>query len=288
MNTETFVIDIKSAEAFQQQVIEESSRRVVVVDFWAEWCQPCQILVPLLTDIAHQYQGSILLAKVNSDENQQLAMQMGIKSLPTVMIFKEGKVVDSFMGVQSESDIKAMIDKHVDNPAKQGLEQARQLLANKQPQQALELLKALNQQYPENTDILIAIAQAYLDNDDHRLCQELLDALPDKLKEDETLRNIRSQLELAASVAQLPDLSEIEKELEKDPENIDLLIKKANLYMARKEYQTAMETLLLAIKKDPGYNDGAARKNLLQIFSILGNADADVRKYRNKLFSLLN
>jgi len=283
-----FVVEIDSPESFQENVIAKSSQLPIVVDFWAEWCQPCQVLVPLLTDITQQYNGAFILAKVNSDNHQELAMQLGVKSLPTVMIFKDGQVVDTFTGALPEGEIKAIIDKHLSNPVDNAIDQALILADQGDSEASLELLKQLNKDYPENYKIHLAIAHVYILSEQYQLCEELMNALPANIQTEEACKSIRNQLEMAQAAANAPELDELEKQIQTEPDNLELQVQLANVYIAQQNYSSALETLFIMVKKDINYDDGIAKASMLKVFEILGNSDALVRQYRKKLFSFLN
>lgn len=283
-----FVIDIDSPESFQENVIDKSLELPVLVDFWAEWCQPCQVLVPLLTDITQQYNGAFVLAKVNSDANQEIAMQCGVKNLPTVMIFKGGEAVDSFTGALPEGEIKIFIDKYASNPNDDVVSQALILLEHEDSDQALIQLKQLNQQYPENFKIHLIIAQFYLQTKQYQLCEDLLIALPQNIQMENATKSLKSQLEVAQVAANAPDLEELQNQIKAKPDNLDLQLQLANIHMAGKNYTLALEVLFSVFKKDTNYNDAIAKTNIFKVFDILGVSNPLVRQYRNKLFSYLN
>jgi putative thioredoxin len=283
-----FVIEIDSLESFQENVIAKSSQLPIVVDFWAEWCEPCKILVPLLTDIAQQYNGAFILAKVDCDKQQDLAMQFGVKNLPTVMVFQNGQQVDSFTGAIPEGEIKAIIDKYVINPVDNAIDQALIQAEQGDTDSALEQLKVLNQQHPENYKIHLAIAHLYLLTKQYPLCDELLTALPANIQTEEACKSLKSQLEIAQSVANAPELEELQKQIQAQPENLELQLQLANIHIAQQNHSSALETLFSIVKKDLNYNDGVAKANMLKVFEIRGNADELVRLYRKKLFSFLN
>jgi putative thioredoxin len=288
MNEVAYVIDIGSEESFQENVINKSHELPIVVDFWAEWCQPCQVLVPLLVDIAQQYNGAFILAKIDSDANQEIAMKCGVKNLPTVMIFKDGQAVDSFTGAIPESEIKTFINKYTSNPSDDITEQALLLLEQDDSDTSLEQLKQLNKEHPENYKIHLIIAQLYLKTQQLDLCEDLLTALPADIQVENATKSLKSQLEIAQQVANAPDLTVLEKQITEQPDNLDLQLQLANLHIAAKNYSLALEVLLTTFKKDSNYNEGIAKTNMLKVFEILGSSDKLVRQYRNKLFSYLN
>ncbi len=117
MTDNTLVFDVVGAEQFEQLVVQNSFDQPVLVDFWAQWCAPCKVLLPILEKITTGYQGELLLAKVDCDIDQEIVARLGIKSLPTVVLFKDGKPVDGFTGAQSEADIRTLLSKYVAEPA---------------------------------------------------------------------------------------------------------------------------------------------------------------------------
>ncbi len=285
---ENNVIEIESIESFQENVLDRSFQLPVVVDFWAEWCQPCQILVPLLTDIAQQYNGAFILAKIDSDKHQDLAMQQGIKNLPTVLIFKDGQVVDSFTGAIPEGEIKNIINKYISNPVDEAIEQALIMLEQNDSEQALKSLKQLNQENPLNYKIHLAIAQTYIQTKEYELCSELLVALPANIQMEDAYKSIKSQLEIGQNVANAPELDEILTQIHDAPDNLELQIQLANIYIAKRDYNLALETLFNIVKTDSNFKDGEAKTGMLKVFEIIGGSDQLVRQYRKKLFSFLN
>jgi len=289
MNDTPFVINIDGIESFQANVIELSAQVPVVVDFWADWCQPCQILIPILTKLANDSQGEFILAKVNSDEHQELAAQAGVRSLPTVMIFKDGQVVDSFTGAKPESEVKQIIDKHINaDPVAEAINNAFELFKRGEEEQAFDALKSLNAAYPENFKVHYAIAELYLESEKYQLCQELIAALPANIQQESEVKSIKSRLEVAMAAADAPEITELEKQIAEQPDNLDIRYQLANVQIAKQDFENALDNLIQILQKDRNYNDNAARAAMLKVFEILGGQGDIVRRYRSKLFSLLN
>ena len=145
MNTPAHIVDIDETNA-QQLLIEESHNRPIVVDFWADWCEPCKQLMPLLEKLADEYAGAFLLAKVNADEQQMLASQLGVRSLPTVMVIKDGQPVDGFAGAQPETAVREMLEKHLPSPWNAKIAEATELLDSGDTAAALALLSLIHTQ----------------------------------------------------------------------------------------------------------------------------------------------
>ena len=206
MSDTPYIFDVTGAN-FEQQVIENSFHKPVLVDFWADWCAPCKALMPLLAQIAESYQGELLLAKVNCDVEQDIVMRFGIRSLPTVVLFKDGQPVDGFAGAQPESQIRALLEPHVKAPAlpdEDPLEVAQALFAEGRIGDAEATLKALLAENNENAAALILYARCLAERGELEEAQAILDAV----KSDEhkqALAGARAQLTFLRQAADLPD-----------------------------------------------------------------------------------
>lgn len=164
--SQSFIVDVEGAEAFDQLVIENSFTRPVLVDFWADWCAPCKALMPLLEKIATHYNGEFLLAKVNCDVEQETVARFGVRSLPTVVLFKDGQPVDGFAGAQPESQIREMLARHVPKPEEitiTPLEQAEQLFAEGAYAEAETVLQAMLQEDNSNEPALILYGRCLIE-----------------------------------------------------------------------------------------------------------------------------
>ncbi|MBF0265489.1 MAG: tetratricopeptide repeat protein [Gammaproteobacteria bacterium] len=288
MSQDPFVIDINDPASYEQQVIQASFQQLVVVDFWAPWCQPCQILVPLLTKLAQEYAGGFTLAKVNSDENQELTMQVGIRNLPTVFFYKDGQVVDQFSGAISESEIKEKLDRLVSSPLSEALDAALSALELGHSEQSLNILKALNQEDPSNIQVLVAIANVYLQREELAECEEIVNALPNQSKNEEAVKSIVNQLNIAKNAANAPALDELKQQIKANPENYELRLQLATKLTAHQNYIEALDQLFDVIQNTKGDDFDNAKKQMLSVFELLGGQGDIVRRYRQKLFSYLN
>lgn len=283
--TSPFSIDVSEAD-FNQAVIEASFQQPVLVDFWATWCQPCQILKPILEQLADAYQGKFLLAKVNTEEAQQISMQFGIRSIPTVKLFKNGEAVDEFMGALPEPEIRAFLEKHIPRESDALIEQAEALLAQGETDAALEMVKQANQMDPENYRSLIAYARicATMGNMDE--ARTVLDALPEDQKESQEVTTLLAQMELDSIAGHDTSTDELVQQLEEDPENNETRYKLAAAQVIEGDVEQALENLITIMKKDREFNDDAARKMIFKIFDSLGDHPL-VATYRRKMMSLI-
>jgi len=273
---------------FQNLVLEKSINKPVLVDFWADWCQPCQTIMPMLAKLAEEYDGKFELAKVNADEEQELAAHFGIKSLPTMKLFYQGQIVDERLGAVPESEIRAMIDKHIVSESDQLIQAAMMAYQQGHTEQALEVLNSALAKDPDNAELKVTIAQMVYREGDSESALALLDSLDDESSKLDNAIKLRAEINLAAQLAGLPDLGEIEQRLAQNPNDLEALLQKSRHLTAQGDYDNAMECLLTIMRTDRGFEDDAGRTSLLELFDMLGGEHPSVQKYRRKLFNLLH
>jgi putative thioredoxin len=274
-------------ENFAQLLQEKSQNVPVLVDFWAAWCQPCQMLMPVLANLAEEMQGAFILIKVNSDENQELAMQYGVRSLPTVKVFKNGEAVDEFMGVQPEPVIRSLINKHRTRPTEELRQQALVLQQNGYLEEATDVMTKVVETEPDYYDAVLdlvelLIAQGKTDN-----LSFTLDTIPEDQVDAERIAHLRSQLKLADMKAQAGDIDALEAKHADNPEDLQTMLELAKTYMAMDNAEAGLGLYLKIMQTDRKFGDDAGRLGLLEAFDVLGAANPLVKTYRNKMFSLL-
>ena len=277
-----------SMQNFQNLVLENSINKPVLVDFWADWCQPCQTIMPMLAKLAEEYDGKFELAKVNADEEQELAAHFGIKSLPTMKLFYQGQIVDERMGAVPESDVRAMIDKHIVSESDQLVQAAMMAYQQGHTAQALEVLNNALAEDPDNAELKVTIAQMVYGEGDSESAVALLDSLDSEGSNLDAAIKLRAEIKLGEQLADLPDLGEIEQRLAQNPTDLDALLQKSRHLTAQGDYDNAMECLLTIIRTDRSFEDDAGRTSLLELFDLLGGEHPSVQKYRRKLFTLLH
>ncbi len=288
MSATPYIFDVTTA-SFEQLVIENSFHKPVLVDFWAEWCAPCKALMPLLAKIAEGYQGELLLAKVNCDVEQDIVMRFGIRSLPTVVLFKDGQPVDGFAGAQPESAIRAMLEPHVQEPAAPQadlLDSARAQYAAGQIAAAEQLLQQLLTEDNQNAAALILYARCLAERGALDEAQAVLDAVKGDEHRQE-LAGARAQLTFLRQVATLPEAAELKSRLAQDAGDDEAAFQLAIHQLARQQYETALDGLLRLFMRNRGYGDDLPRKTLVQVFDLLGNEHPLVISYRRKLYQAL-
>ncbi len=277
-----------SMQDFQNLVLEKSINKPVLVDFWADWCQPCQTIMPMLAKLAEEYDGKFELAKVDADKEQELAAHFGIKSLPTMKLFYQGQIVDEKLGAVPESEIREMLDKHIVSESDQFMKAAMMSYEQGQTEQALEMLNHALAKDPDNTDLKVTIAQMVNAQGDVESAIALLDSLDSEGQKLDAVIKLRAEIKLAEQLADLPDFDEIEQRLAQNPLDLEALLQKSRHLTARGEYDDAMTCLLTIMRNDRSFQEDIGRVSLLELFDLLGGEHPSVQTYRRKLFTLLH
>jgi putative thioredoxin len=268
------------------EVMEASSRVPVLMDFWASWCQPCQVLMPVLAKLAEEYAGKFLLGKLNTEEQQEIAAHFGIRSIPTVKLFRDGQPVDEFMGALPEGAVREFLDRHVAHESDGQLAEARELLLAGNADDAVALLSAASQADPENARITLALAEAQATAGDVPAAESTLDNLPANEQAKPEVSALRSHLYFAGQVAGTPDANELESRLRANPDDNEARLQLAMHRVVNQDYENAMNLLLELMQKDRSYGDDAGRSSLVRVFELLGD-DPLVGQYRRRMASLL-
>ena len=286
MNAANHIVDIDESNA-QTLLIEESLKRPVVVDFWADWCGPCKQLMPILEKLAAEYQGTFLLAKVNADEQQMLSQQLGVRSLPTVMVIKDGQPVDGFSGAQPESAVREMLDKHVPSPLADALTEAEQLLAEGDIPGALALYRGAWEDSGQKPEFTMAYAGALIVANRLDEAEALLKDIK-MVDQDARYEQLMAQIELQRQAARSPEVEALEADLAGDEQNHEVRIKLAVQLSSHGQYREALEHLLVVLRADRDWGNGEAKRVYLDMIATIGKGDPLAAEYQRKLFSLLH
>jgi putative thioredoxin len=277
------VIDVSSA-TFEREVLEASKQAPVVVDFWAPWCGPCRALGPVLEKLAAAYGGRFKLAKINSDENQDLAAAFGVRSIPTVIGFRDGRPAAQFLGAVPESQARAFIDKLLPSPSQ--LEQARAAALRKagDPNGAALALRRALELDAGNDAARLDLAEVLIELGRPTEATPLLDAVRPDVDLEARVSALRAAAAFAGSGA---DEGGLRRRLAANPADHDARLALAGAYAGKKRYREALDELLEIVRRQRDWNDGAARKQALDIFNLAGDQPELVSEYRRKLASAL-
>ncbi len=287
MGTSSFLTDVTLGD-FDSLVLSRSHTTPVLVDFWAPWCAPCKMLMPVLARMAEQYQGKFYLAKVNTDVEQELAARYGVRSLPTVKLFRNGVVVDEFLGAQPESVIRELIDRHAPRPSDSLLAAARQSLARGETSQAGAILRQALETDPANDDVRMELARLLFDQGDTENAERVLDGLSPSSREKPEAVVLLARAEIARIAAAGPDASELERIAAIRPADSEAGYRLSAHKVLQGDYESALELLLEIVRHDRHFGDDAARKTMLTIFTLLGGKGDLVKRFRSQLSMALN
>jgi putative thioredoxin len=281
-----FAFDV-SLEEFEARVLQPSLTVPVVVDFWAPWCEPCKVLKPMLEKLAEEYKGRFLLAKVNSDENPEIAQHFGVRSIPSVKVLFQGQLVDEFNGALPEGRIREFLDR-VALPAEPGgnlREEAAALVAAGQLEDALALLVEATRAAPDDEAVRLDAIDVLMQLGRHDEAGQLLAA--DFKQEGDRANSLRARLALAEGAA---DTAPLEAKLAADPDDHASRLELSRAYAAQGRFREALEAALEVTRRDRFFAEGAARTTLLQLFEALAGEQYDdlVREFRRKLSAALN
>lgn len=287
------LIKESTEETFMADVVEASKEVPVIVDFWAPWCGPCKTLGPALEAAVTAAKGKVKMVKVDVDQNQRIAQQLQVQSIPTVFAFVNGQPVDGFQGNQTESEIKAFIERAIaQSPAGDGglaeaIEAAEQMLAEGAVADAAQTFAAILGEDPENLAALSGLARAHIALGEHDQARGLLENLPEDKQSDPIIAAVFAELDLAAQSADAGETDELLAKLESNPDDHQARLDLAIAQVAAKDTAAAIDTLLELFRRDREWNESAAKEQLFKVFDMLGPKDELAQKGRRRLSSMI-
>lgn len=284
--------DIALAD-FEEKVLAVSQRVPVLVDFWAPWCQPCRILKPILEKLAAEYDGKFILAKINSDENQELAQRYGVRGIPAVKAFVGGQLADEFTGALPEAQIREFLGRLIPSPGEPLRQAALALAAAGDLAGARRtMVDAINLD-PRNDNAYLDFIQLSLDQGDAAAlaeASELMDVVADRARDRARVESLQARLRMLGSVGAV-DTAALQARLLEDANDHEARLQLANALAVQQDYRSALEHFIDLVRRDRKWNEEAGRKGMLNLFTLLAaqpQYDDLVREYRIALARTLN
>ncbi len=283
MNTHSFDT---GTETFERDVLQASGKVPVLVDFWAPWCAPCRALTPILDKLVGEYQGRFLLAKVNSDEHPKLSATMGVRGIPSVKAFVDGKLVDEFTGALPESRVRAFIDRLIPTPGEKLRRSARALVSQGDLDEAERHLRSGLGLEPANHQVRLDLVELLLAKNNHVEADAVFAPIPER-ERDERADKLYSTLAFWKKSQQLPAIGELEARLAANPDDLSSRLALGERLVADRRYEPALAALLQVVRKDRGALRTSARKLMVEVFNLAEDQPDLVSKYRKLLAEAL-
>lgn len=290
MSESPWVVDVSEAN-FEAEVLETSKTTPVLVDFWAPWCGPCKALGPILEKLADEMQGRFKLAKVNSDQNPQLAQAFGVQGIPSVKLVADGQIADEFTGALPESAVRQFLENVLSAAPGGGeggsgdkLADAKLLEEQGELQSAADIYSGVLLEQPESHDALIGLARILHSAGDRERALEQLEKLDDAGKKNPEAVALLAKLSFDSGGG---DLGELEQAVETDPVDPAARLALARAYVGADRYEEGLIQFLEVVKIDREFEDQAGKAGVLKVFEMIGPTHALVKQYRPRLSALL-
>ncbi len=286
MSENSNIIDVTETE-FNDKVIEASESKLIVVDFWAPWCGPCKQLTPILEKIISKSGDKITLVKINIDENQQIAAQLRIQSIPTVYAFKDKQIVNAFQGVIPEGQIIEFIEKCLGSKINEDLtefyDEIESAMAENKYEETKDTLLEFISKNPDEIKGICFYLECLIELKQFEEVEVFISSLEKDVQEKDELKQVLKKMEIVKNNSSGPNINELLDKLEDELNNIDLILEISDKYFSMKEYENGMDLLLKNYPK----NKDSIKNKMVEFFGVLGNTDQVTIKYRKKLSQLM-
>ena len=286
MTENTNVIDVNESD-FNKQVIEASENKLIVVDFWAPWCGPCKQLTPILEKIILKSGDKVTLVKINIDENQQIAAQLRIQSIPTVYAFKDKQIVNAFQGVIPENKILEFIEKclgsKINEDFSEFYKEIKDAMAENKFEEAKDILLEFISKNSDEIKGICFYLECLIELKQFEEVEMFVNSLAEDVQEKDEIKQVLKKMEIVKNNFSGPDVNELLNRLENEPSNIDLILELSDKYFSMKQYENGMSLLL---NNYPKHKDKVKNK-MVEFFGVLGNNDQVTINYRKKLSQIM-
>ena len=286
MNENSNILDVNESD-FNDKVIESSLEKLIIVDFWAPWCGPCKQLTPILENVAKKSVDKITLVKVNIDENQQIAAQLRIQSIPTVYAFKDKQIVNAFQGVIPERQVIEFIEKSLGSKLNEDLTEFYELVKNNIAESKFEetkdILLDFISKHPAEVHAINLYLECLIELKQFEEAESFIESLEKHVQENDEIQQAIKKIKIVKSNLNGPDIEDLLLRLEKKPTDIDLIIEVSDKYFSIQQYDNCMELLLKNYPK----NKNKIKEKMIEFFEVLGNSNEHTINYRKKLSQIM-
>jgi putative thioredoxin len=287
MNTSPHIFNV-TVENFETDVIAASETTVIVLDFWAEWCGPCKTLTPILEKLAVEYGGRFRLAKVNSDEQQEISSMFGIRSIPTVIALKGQKPVSAFQGAQPEGRVREFLDKILPSAGEEKLSKAKEKLDAGDIEGAIDELKVALALAPSLDAARVMLADIAMRDNRIEEAKAYLAQCKPTTQMDEDFQRVAFKIEAAEQAGNSPEAAALKARIANDPNDHEARLQLAAVLVVESQFEPAFQTLLESVQLDRAWNEQAVRKKLIEYFALAKEQPELVRRFRQSLAATLN
>ena len=286
MNNDQNILEINEAE-FNEKVVEASDNKLIVVDFWAPWCGPCKQLTPLLEKVMKDFPDKATLVKINIDDNQQIAAQLRIQSIPTVYAFKDRQVVNAFQGVISEKQILEFLEKGLGSKLNEDFnefyEEIKVGISEGKLDETKDLLLEFISNNPRELKAINYYLECLIELKQIDEVESFIESLEKEIQEKEEIKQIIKKIEIIKNNMSGPNIDDLVKKLRDKPEDINLIIEVADKYFSMQNYKDCMDLLITNYPK----NKNKVKEKMVEYFGVLGKSNEHTIKYRKKLSQII-